>query len=53
MVTEKWCKYSNKTDQIDGSNWETCLNKDHNGSFSCGILEFEIHGDTEFEQYMI
>ena len=23
----KWCKYSNKNDQIDGSNWETRLNK--------------------------
>ena len=21
----KWCKYSNKTDQIDESNWEKCL----------------------------
>ena len=27
MITRKWCKYSNKTDQIDGSKWETCLNK--------------------------
>ena len=25
----------------------------HNGSFSFGLLEFEIHRNTEFEQYMI
>ena len=22
-----WCKYCNKTDQIDENNWKTCLNK--------------------------
>ena len=27
MITYKWCKYSNKTDQISESNLETCLNK--------------------------
>ena len=25
----------------------------HNGSFSFGLLEFEIHRNTEFEQCMI
>ena len=24
----QWCKYCNKTDQIDGNNCKTCLNKD-------------------------
>ena len=25
----------------------------HNGSFSFGLLEYEIHGNAEFKQYMI
>ena len=44
-------KYSNKTNQIDESNWETQFYQ--NGSIRFGILEFEIHGNAEFEQEMI
>ena len=25
----------------------------HNGSFTFGLLEFEIHGHAKFEQYMV
>ena len=44
-------KYSNKTNQIDESNWETQFYQ--NGSIRFGILEFDIHGNAEFEQEMI
>ena len=27
MITQKWCKYRNETDKIDGSKRETYLNK--------------------------
>ena len=45
-----WYKYSNKTDQIDGSNWETHFCQ--NGSIRFGLLKFDIHGNAEFDQEM-
>ena len=51
ILYKKWYKYSNKTDQIDGSNWETQFYQ--NGSIRFGLLELESHGNAEFEQEMI
>ena len=48
MKTSKQHKYSNKTDQINGGNWETQFYQ--NRSIRFGILEFEIHRNAEFEQ---
>ena len=51
MTTQEWHKYSNKTDQIDGSNWEIQFYQ--NDSIRFGRLEFEGHGNAEFEQEMV
>ena len=41
-------KYSNKTDQVDGSKWETQLYQ--NGSIRFGLSEVESHINAEIEQ---
>ena len=47
----KWYKYSNKTDQIDGSKWEIKFYQ--NGSIRFGLFQFESHKNADFEQEMI
>ena len=51
MTTQKRYKYTNKTDQIDGRDWEIQFYQ--NGSIRLSLLEFEIHGNGKFEQKMI
>ena len=42
---------SNKTDQIDGSKWETQFYQ--NGNIRFGLFQFERHKNPEFEKEMM
>ena len=51
MTTKRWYKYSSKTDQVDGSKWETQFYQ--NGSIRFGLLEVKSHKNADFEQETI
>ena len=44
-------KYSNKSDQIEGSKWEIQFYQ--NGSIRFGLFQFESNKNAEFEQEMV